>query len=238
MWTVGYLPAIYGDGRAPSLERQVIGAWTGANMGAAGKDGRPSTDDIAKNLNAIPGYRQQFQSVFGGPATPDTVAKALAAFMRTIVATKERSAWMRFMTGDKKALSARPARLQGLPRKSQVRQLPRRQASLRHAVPQRRHRHGRRHPRPRPLRRHQGRKGQGALRTRPCSISPSPPLLPQRQRAPSTKPSTSCSRAAKIILARQDEPQAGENFRQEKADLMAFLKSLDVTYDIAEPKLP
>lgn len=110
MWNVGYLENIYWDGRAPSLERQVMGAWTGANMGASGKDGRPSPDDIAKKLNAIPGYRSQFQAVFNGPATPDNIAKAIAAFMRTIVATKERSAWMRFMTGDKKALSPQAQR--------------------------------------------------------------------------------------------------------------------------------
>jgi cytochrome c peroxidase len=36
-------------------------------------------------LNSIEGYAVQFQAVFGGPATPERMAKALASFERTIV---------------------------------------------------------------------------------------------------------------------------------------------------------
>ena len=40
--------------------------------------------------------------MFGGPATPDNVAMAVASFMRTIVSTD--SAWVRFRNGDESAL--------------------------------------------------------------------------------------------------------------------------------------
>jgi cytochrome c peroxidase len=102
MWNVGYHEAWYWDGRAPALEKQVMGAWTGGNMGASGNDGAPNPEAICANLNAIPGYADQFQAVFGGPATPENVAYAIAAFMRTIVSTD--SAWVRFRNGDETAL--------------------------------------------------------------------------------------------------------------------------------------
>ena len=104
MWNVGYLDKWYWDGRATALEAQVKGAWSGGNMGATGKDGAPSVDQICANLNAIPGYTEKFQAVFGAPATPDNVAQAVASFMRTIVATD--SPWTRFRGGDESALSA------------------------------------------------------------------------------------------------------------------------------------
>tara|TARA_Y100000588_G_scaffold381022_1_gene465876 strand:- start:30639 stop:31718 length:1080 start_codon:yes stop_codon:yes gene_type:complete len=105
LWNVGYHSELYWDGRSGALEKQVKGAWSGGNMGASGKNGAPNMDQICESLNEIPGYHEQFQSVFGGPATPDTVAQAVASFMRTIVATD--SAWERFNNGDQSALSTR-----------------------------------------------------------------------------------------------------------------------------------
>jgi cytochrome c peroxidase len=106
MWNVGYYPALYWDGRSPALEKQVLGAWGGGNMGCTGKDGRPGVDDCANKLNDVAGYKKQFEDVFGaGPITKENVAKAVAAFMRTIVSTPERSAWVRFRQGDQSALS-------------------------------------------------------------------------------------------------------------------------------------
>lgn len=103
LWNIGYHQAFYWDGRSPALEKQVIGAWTGGNMGASGNAGAPNTEAICANLNAIPGYADQFKAVFGGPATPEHVAYAIAAFMRTIVSTD--SAWVRFRNGDEAALN-------------------------------------------------------------------------------------------------------------------------------------
>ncbi len=105
MWNVGYYPALYWDGRSGALEKQVQGAWGGGNMGASGKDGAPSMDDVCAKLNEIPGYKDQFDKVFGEPASPATVSKAIASFMRTIVTTKETSRWVRYRSGDETALT-------------------------------------------------------------------------------------------------------------------------------------
>ena len=103
MWNIGYHTEFYWDGRAKSLEAQVKAAWTGGNMGAAGKDGKPSTADICAKLGAIEGYAKQFQVVYGGGCTEENVVKSIAAFVRTIVSNK--SAWIRFREGDNSALS-------------------------------------------------------------------------------------------------------------------------------------
>src|SRR5688500_17299915 len=72
LWNVGYHADWYWDGRAKTLEGQALAAWKGVNMGAA------KPEEITAKLNAVPGYRKQFEKVFGGEATPDHVAKALA----------------------------------------------------------------------------------------------------------------------------------------------------------------
>ncbi len=105
MWNMGYHKEYYWDGRSAPLEAQVKAAWAGGNMGAAGKDGKPSTAEVCARLDKVAGYQQQFQSVFGGGCTPDNAAKALAAFIRTIVSTSENSAWIRFREGNQRALS-------------------------------------------------------------------------------------------------------------------------------------
>jgi cytochrome c peroxidase len=97
LWNIGHHKEFYWDGRSPSLERQGMAAWTGGNMGVTGKEGRPSTADIAAKINAIPGYSKQFQKVFGGPATPENMMQAVSAFERTIVS--DRGAWFRFRRG-------------------------------------------------------------------------------------------------------------------------------------------
>ena len=102
MWNIGYHSQWYWDGRATTLEGQAKAAWNGGNMGANGKDG-PSMDQICATLNGIEGYRSQFQAVFGAACTQDNVPQALAAFMRTIVSTD--SPWIRYREGDQSALS-------------------------------------------------------------------------------------------------------------------------------------
>jgi cytochrome c peroxidase len=104
MWNIGYYPALYWDGRAPSLERQVLGAWSGGNMGATGANGRPSVDDKVAALNGIAGYKPYFQKAFSKDSiTKEDAAKALAVFMRTIVSVD--SPWVKFRQGDKKAFT-------------------------------------------------------------------------------------------------------------------------------------
>jgi cytochrome c peroxidase len=96
LWNIGYHKEFYWDGRSPSLEKQATAAWTGTNMGA-------KADEIVAKLNALQGYHSQFQKVFGGPATPDNLVKAISAFERTIISGD--TAWDRFRAGDRSALS-------------------------------------------------------------------------------------------------------------------------------------
>ncbi|MGI9166728.1 MAG: cytochrome-c peroxidase [Pyrinomonadaceae bacterium] len=96
LWNIGYHKEFYWDGRSPSLEKQALAAWTGANMGA-------KADEIATKLNALQDYRAQFQKVFGADATPDNIVRAIAAFERTIISGD--TAWDRYRAGDKSALS-------------------------------------------------------------------------------------------------------------------------------------
>ena len=103
LWNIGYHSQFYWDGRSASLEKQALAAWTGGNMGASGKEGRPTADEVAAKLNQVAGYKEGFQKVFGGPANPDTITKAIAAFERTIVAGQ--AAWTRFRSGEASALS-------------------------------------------------------------------------------------------------------------------------------------
>jgi len=104
LWNIGFHSALYWDGRSGSLEKQALAAWTGGNMGCSGKDGRPAAADIAKKIGAIKGYSDQFMRVFGGPATPDNIVQAIAAFERTIVAPAD-TPWLRFINGEESALS-------------------------------------------------------------------------------------------------------------------------------------
>ncbi len=101
LWNVGYQQEFYWDGRSGSLEKQATAAWTGANMGA-------KADEIVAKVNALSGYRSQFQKVFGGQATADNLVKAIAAFERTIISGD--TAWDRFRAGNRAALSESASR--------------------------------------------------------------------------------------------------------------------------------
>lgn len=95
LYNVGYQSAWYWDGRATTLEGQVLAAWRGQNGADPAK--------VAAKLNSVPGYVSQFQSVFGGPATPDSIVKALATYLRTKVS--EDSPWDHYERGDVTAVS-------------------------------------------------------------------------------------------------------------------------------------
>lgn len=105
----GYYTSLFWDGRASSLEEQ-----TGALPGHMGPMTSPTEmgadiDQVTKKLNGIPEYKSQFNKVFGTDATPQNIAKAIAAFERTLVASN--SPFQRYVNGDKNALS--PAAQQG-----------------------------------------------------------------------------------------------------------------------------
>lgn len=85
------------DGRAAELEGQALGPIQNPiemNM---------TLEELIPKLNAIEGYRTQFQEVFGADATADGVAKAIAAFERTVLSGD--APFDRFKAGDAKALS-------------------------------------------------------------------------------------------------------------------------------------
>lgn len=96
LWNIGYHSEFYWDGRAKSLEAQALAAWKGVNMGAS------KPEEIVAKLNSMAGYSEQFQKVFGEPATSDNVAKALAAYMRTIISKD--TPWDRWQRGDESAV--------------------------------------------------------------------------------------------------------------------------------------
>jgi cytochrome c peroxidase len=86
------------DGRAIHLEKQAVGPVSNPL-----EMDLPMPKLLAR-LNAVPGYRKQFKSVFGGLATADNVAKAIASFERTIV--NGTSPYDAYLRGNKNALSA------------------------------------------------------------------------------------------------------------------------------------
>jgi cytochrome c peroxidase len=85
------------DGRAKSLEEQALGPIQNPiemNM---------TLDAVVTKLNAIQGYKEQFQKVFGTDVTSEGIAKAIAAYERTVLSGD--APYDRFKAGDKTALS-------------------------------------------------------------------------------------------------------------------------------------
>lgn len=89
------------DGRAATLEDQALGPI------ANPIEMNLPIEEAVKRIAAIDGYAKQFQEVFGGPVTEENLAKAIAAFERTIVSGN--SPYDRFKAGDKTALSEQAA---------------------------------------------------------------------------------------------------------------------------------
>jgi len=100
IWNTAYFEAFYWDGRAGSLEAQAKGAWGGGNMGVGKENLTAKAEEIAK----IKGYKKQFKKVFPDEGvTPDTIAKAVSAYERTLVC--DDTAYDRYAKGDNGALS-------------------------------------------------------------------------------------------------------------------------------------
>lgn len=100
LWNVGYLPALYWDGRAATLEAQATAAWAGGNMGV----GKENLQKKADEIGLKPEYEALFAEAFPGEgATPDTIVKAISAYERTL--TCGETAWDKFSAGDAAALT-------------------------------------------------------------------------------------------------------------------------------------
>ena len=94
-----YFTALFWDGRAPSLEKQVQGPIESADEMAN------TIEDVEKRLNADPSYRRDFSKAWGsGPITFEMVAKSIASFERTLLSAN--SPFDRWKYGhDEKAVS-------------------------------------------------------------------------------------------------------------------------------------
>jgi cytochrome c peroxidase len=106
IWNVGYWKnAFYWDGRAPTLEANVKGAWGGPNMNA----GPDNLDKKAAELAKIAGYKKLFTDAFGtADVKGEQVEQAIAEYMRTLVCND--TAYDKFAAGDKAALTEQQQR--------------------------------------------------------------------------------------------------------------------------------
>ncbi len=101
VWNAAYLSVQFWDGRAATLEEQAKGPMVNpVEMGMADHAA------VLRRIQNMAGYRVAFENVFGGkePINIDNVASAIAAYERTLVTP--RSAFDRYMGGEKYALSA------------------------------------------------------------------------------------------------------------------------------------
>jgi cytochrome c peroxidase len=85
------------DGRAKSLEEQALMPIQLVD------EMNQDLGELERELNAVPGYVEQFQQVFSTKVTRGGIAKALACFQRTLVTRP--SPFDRSLAGDKEALS-------------------------------------------------------------------------------------------------------------------------------------
>lgn len=101
LWNIGYHKEFYWDGRSKSLETQGKAAWQGGNMGAKDHEA-----EIISKINGVPGYKAQFQKVFGKEADQDNVFQAIAAYERTLVNGNDETPFDRWQVkGDQTAVS-------------------------------------------------------------------------------------------------------------------------------------
>jgi cytochrome c peroxidase len=97
-----YAPVLFWDGRAGSLEEQALGPIENP------KEMGHSLEELVKQLSEIPEYVQRFQEAFGTGVTKEGIAKALAAFERTVLSGN--SPYDRYKAGDKSALTEQQIR--------------------------------------------------------------------------------------------------------------------------------
>jgi cytochrome c peroxidase len=91
-----YMKYQFWDGRATTLEEQALGPiHNPVEMGE-------TLEHVVAKLTAVDGYRRQFGEVFGTAVTTDGIAKALAAFERTVLSGP--SPYDRYVSGDATAM--------------------------------------------------------------------------------------------------------------------------------------
>ncbi|MSP23953.1 MAG: cytochrome-c peroxidase [Myxococcales bacterium] len=103
MFNIGYQAAWYWDGRATTLEGQVLAAWKG-QLGVG-----DTLPERVKELARVEGYKPLFKAAFGDEQiTAELSAKALACFLRSL--RSGGAPFDQYEAGDKKAISESAAR--------------------------------------------------------------------------------------------------------------------------------
>jgi len=100
VWNAAFLSAQMWDGRLPTLEDQAKGPILNPIEMAM-----PHPDAAVKRIASVPGYAKQFAEVFGGdkPVTYDNIAKAIAAYERTLITPNSR--FDQYLRGNSSALT-------------------------------------------------------------------------------------------------------------------------------------
>lgn len=102
----GYQTLQFWDGRAKSLEEQAMGPVQNPIEMAE------MSPNVVKKLSAVPEYKKRFKEVFGTEVSADGIAKAVAAFERTVVSTN--SPFDKYRKGAKAAMGQAAVRGFGL----------------------------------------------------------------------------------------------------------------------------
>jgi cytochrome c peroxidase len=105
VWNAAFLSSQFWDGRAATLEDQAKGPPANAI-----EMGMPNLDAVIGRVRNIPGYKSYFEKAFGAGdvVTMDNVAKAIAAYERTLITPN--SAYDKYAKGDTKALTEQQVR--------------------------------------------------------------------------------------------------------------------------------
>lgn len=90
------------DGREPDLEHQALGPLQNP------VEMKMTMPMVLDRLKTLPGYVRQFQEVFGTEPNDQGVAKAIAAFERTVISSG--SPYDQYLGGDRSAMSASAVR--------------------------------------------------------------------------------------------------------------------------------
>lgn len=99
----GYNTFQFWDGRAKTLEEQAVGPIQ------AGGEMNQNMEELVKELSAIKGYVAMFEKAYPGAGiSEETIGKAIAAFERTVISTE--APFDRWLKGDEKAISAEAKR--------------------------------------------------------------------------------------------------------------------------------
>ena len=97
VYNTGFIPLQFWDGRAGSLEEQAIGPIHNPIEMAE------MHETVVPKIAKIAGYQKQFQLIFGGVASLQHIAEAIAAFERTIVS--QNSAFDKHVMGETGAMN-------------------------------------------------------------------------------------------------------------------------------------